>query len=291
MSQSYLLEIPTLKVEVTPNGAKITKIEGLVDGTWESLGCLFCAGPIVNRAKDGKIIVNGSPFDLNHPIHPKDALHGVWPWIEHTVVEVRPSAIELQFELRKDAPNFAYPANFRGITRFMLRNDALEVKLVVENLEHGPLPVGLVSHPLFFKNIREDERPQICFRAQAYYPRQGNIPTGERKPILDEFDYSNKQSMRILRDGIDDCFFGWEGKAWVRYPKTGYQWLITDMYGNSRHLQVWSEQANDFFALEPQTAVGNASQFVNLPKSGHVVLRRPGDRFTVLHRYAWQSVI
>jgi galactose mutarotase-like enzyme len=287
----------SLRVEVIPEaGAKLASIKGRVGSDWLELGgegvdspkAFFCAGGThVNRAKGGRIVIDGKVIDLKHPMHPGTALHSIWPWIEHRVVEHNQTSVRLEFICSQHAKNFVTPSDFKGTTEFSIDGEALNVKLTVENLENKTLQTGLVTHPMFRKAVGADSRPWICFRACSYYPMEENIPVGTLEALPQRLNYAQ---LRELEDGADDCLRGWDGVAYARYPRTGYEWLIEDVLGNCNHLQFWSDANRGVYAIEPQNSVTAASHLLagGMTGLGVVTLRRIGETFAVHHRYTWR---
>ncbi len=146
---------------------------------------------------------------------------------------------------------------------YRLRDGALEVETVIENLAAEPMPVSIGYHPYFriHDAPRDAWRVHVAAREHVELSSQ-LIPTGVRKPVT----LPDPVSLAVAE--LDDVFTnlvrGSDGRAefWVE----GAKQRIAVVYGPKYDVAViYAPKGKDFICFEPMAAVTNA---LNLAHQG-----------------------
>lgn len=223
-----------------------------------SNGSSFTLAPYSNRIRDGVFRFEGRRHVLRHP--EKHAIHGDVrdrPW---EVVRVGADEAVLAFDSRVFA-DFNFPFPIVCEARFALRDDALVLGLRLENAGHERMPAGFGFHPYFERALAPGENVSVQLRVSGVYPGETPLPTGPPVPIPAHMDFS---ALRALDVALDHCFAGWDGRATLRWPRSGVGVEVeaTAAFG---HVILYSPPGEPFFALEP---VSNANDGFNLLDDG-----------------------
>jgi aldose 1-epimerase len=173
--------------------------------------------------------------------------------------------------------NFPFP--FRAETWSRLDGATFEHGLAVVNAGTERMPAGLGFHPYWMRALGgADEDAEVTFATRGVYPGVAPVPmlpTGPPVPLAPEQDFSAPRRLDVV---LDHCFAGWDGRARVRWPRSG---VTAELAASPalRHLVVYSPAGKPFFALEP---VSHANDGFNLAADGvpgtGVVVLAPGER-------------
>ena len=152
---------------------------------------------------------------------------------------------------------------FAYLVRQQIRLDKtmLRISLVLRNTDHRPMPAGLGIHPYFCKSA--GTRLQATHRGRW----TGNDVAADERFLLPG---------ELPEAGIDDCFVGWTGFAYLTELNEGMQISIQSSEV-ARALVVYSPARSDFVCVEP---VSNVNDGINafargVPDTGVRVLE-PG---------------
>ncbi len=206
--------------------------------------------PFAGRITGGRFTFSGTSISLaaNMAGEPA-AIHGQgWrnPW--------RPVSVsERRAVLRFDYQGGDWPWAYRAEQVFEILDDAVTVRLSVENRSGRPMPAGLGLHP-FFPRL-----PGVRLRA----PVEGVIKEPGEAPVPPPaaWDWSLDPPISAF---VDHQFVGWTSEARVTWPSTGRQVTIV-CDPPTRFLVVYAPDGGDAFCVEPVTHELDA---VNLSAGG-----------------------
>ncbi|MCL4401845.1 MAG: aldose 1-epimerase [Acidobacteria bacterium] len=149
---------------------------------------------------------------------------------------------------------FPFPHDIRMTYR--LKNGALEVETVLENLGSDPMPVAIGYHPYFQLpgTPRDAWRAHLAAREHVVLSKE-LVPTGERRPLA----FADPQPLAGRQ--LDDVFTGLirdpDGKARFRVESAGS--AITVSYGRLYTTAIaYAPAGGGFICFEPMAALTNA---------------------------------
>jgi aldose 1-epimerase len=241
----------------------------------------FLLAPWSNRIRDGRFRFRGRDVVLRHG--EKHSIHGDVrdrPW---RVRHCAGGAARLELDAT-ELPDRNFPFPFRVEAWLRLEGAQLQQGLALENAGDEAMPAGLGFHPYWMRALGgADESVELALRTQGVYPGEPPVPmlpSGPPVALAPEQDFSR---LRPLDSALDHCFAGWDGRAVVRWPKSGV--TATLVAGSRlRHLVVYSPLERPYFALEP---VSHANDGFNLMDQGiggtGVAVLEPGARMEAMY--------
>jgi aldose 1-epimerase len=203
-------------------------------------------------------------YDNNHkPIHGLLLLAKEWKVIE-TKADGHSASVtsRLEFWRRPDwLAQFPFAHNIEMTYR--LKDGALEVKTVVENLSSETMPLSLGYHTYYRidDSPRDDWNVHVAAREHAVLSNM-LIPTGEMKPVT----LSDPQALRGFR--LDDVFTSLirdsAGRAefWVQGKNQKIKVVFGPKYNTA---VVFAPPQREFVCFEPMVGITNA---FNLAQAG-----------------------
>jgi aldose 1-epimerase len=165
--------------------------------------------PFPNRIRDGKYTFNEKSYAI--PVGSKvHAIHGFaiaapWEVLEHGATADEAFVVG-HFQIAEHAPesrNF-WPTDAELTIRYSLAGRKLTMDIKVENPTDQELPYGFGIHPYFrvpFTTANPADG-RVILPASAYWPLEGYLPTGDRKPVDARIDFREGQAMAGLK--LDD---------------------------------------------------------------------------------------
>lgn len=171
--------------------------------------------PFPNRIRDGKYTFDGKSYQI--PVGTKGhAIHGFaiaadWQVVEHGATADE-SFIVGRFGISTQAPDARpnWPTDATLTVRYALAGRKLTMTVEVENPTDLDLPYGFGIHPYFrvpFTSKNPDDG-RVVLPAAEFWPLDGYLPTGERKPVEPRLDFRQGQSMAGQK--LDDVLTGLE---------------------------------------------------------------------------------
>jgi aldose 1-epimerase len=136
-----------------------------------------------------------------------------------------------------------WPFAFHLEQQFELTPDALEVRLVLTNIDARTQPVGLGWHPYFPKRSRSRLHVECSGRWES--DPKTHLPT--RRVAQSGID----GEVRHL--DFDNCFDGWRGVARIRDEA-----MSVSLTSSLPYLVVFTPPTKDHFCVEPVSHVNNA---------------------------------
>lgn len=126
--------------------------------------------------------------------------------------------------------------------------DGAGCALSVTNTDDEPMPATLGLHPYFAGQTRVRLRANLS----GMWRTEQDLPVALYPPP-DEF--ASPEGGAISGLGLDHCFSGWDGVCDLLYAEGGR--LRIEAKGCS-FLQVYAPAGQDYFCVEPQTAMPDA---------------------------------
>ncbi len=239
----------------------------LVSGTGRDTAC-YPLVPFSNRIAGGRLAFEGKAYRLpnNWPgvAHP---LHGEG-WAARWAVALDDGrSVELVHE---HDGRTGWPFSYRARQRFALTEEALTVRLSIENLEVRPAPAGLGLHPFFVR----DEATELECRTTGVWLTDAEILPREHVAVPPRWDFSRRRP--VEGTGLDHCFDGWDGRATIRWPdrNMGIEMTAGETF---RHLVIYVPEGQSFFCVEPVSHANGAIERTFLPAgdtlSGEITFR------------------
>ena len=245
--------------------------------------------PWANRFDQDAFWANGKRYTLNpglgnlrrdpngKPIHGLLAFSAAWRIAELTADATSAVATSrLEFwrypDLMAQFP-FAHALEMT----YRLRDGALEVETVIENLSAAPMPVGVGFHPYFQVpgTARDTWKAHLAAREHVEISKE-LIPTGERRPV------THPNPFPLAGSQLDDVFTGLvrdaDGKArfWVESGAAKISVVYGPLY---RVAVVYAPAGRDFICFEPMAAVTNAFNLAHEGKYGELQSVPAGGRW------------
>lgn len=226
--------------------------------------------PFGNRIAYGRFQWQGRDYQLdrNFGDHPH-TIHGVGWQSEWTVEQAADTALVLSLAHRPVGDKARrWPFAFDSTLRFTLEEDALHVHLQVVNRHPGTAPAGLGLHPYFPRSSYS----MLQFRAEGVWLSGDDSLPSRHVSIPAEWDHSLGCSVGSV--ALDHCFTGWDGIA-----RLNGKGLRLHLHGatETRFLQVYTPEGQDFFCVEPVTHMPDA---INQPEQPMRVLA-PGEAMEI----------
>lgn len=228
-------------------------------------GC-FPLAPYSNRLGYRRFRWHGADYTTapNFDDNPH-SVHGVaWqrPW---SVREASPAQAELSLAFGGDEH---WPFAFELVQRFVLRADALEVRLAFTNRAEVRQPAGLGWHPYFPKRSRSRLHIELTDR---WDNDASGLPVRRvAQPGIDG---------DVAHLGFDNCFAGWRGPARIRDEK-----LSLRLNSSLPYLVVFTPDTKPYYCVEPVSHVSNAIHMSDPAAHGLQDLA-PGERLE-----AWMTI-
>jgi aldose 1-epimerase len=231
-------------------------------------------GPWANRLDQDAFYANGHKYTLNpnlgnigrdpfhHPIH---GFLSYVPWTVTAVGADRNDAwVSSKLEFWKHPDWIAqFPFAHNLVMTYRLREGALEVHLIVENLANDPMPLSFGFHPYFTVHDAPRDAWTVHVAASDHVLLSDQlIPTGKVEPssVPDPYPLDSGQ--------LDDVFSAlqWDSKGLATFWVQGAKQRVSVVYGpNYPVAVVYAPQGKDFICFEPMAAVTNA---MNLAHAG-----------------------
>jgi aldose 1-epimerase len=169
--------------------------------------------PFPNRIRDGKFTFGGKSYEV--PLGGKPhAIHGFaiaanWDVADHGTSGDE-SFIVGRFHVAAISPESRrqWPTDAILTVRYALSGRRLTMTITVTNPTDQDLPYGFGIHPYFripFAS-KDPAKGKVFLPSSEFWPQEGNLPTGDRKPVDARLDFRKGQPMNGLK--LDDVLTG-----------------------------------------------------------------------------------
>lgn len=174
----------------------------------------------------------------NYPIHGDGWLQ---PW---SVLQHARDSITLELVSDRFGDN---PYRYRASQCFMFSGDTLSITLSVTHEGKDPLPYGLGLHPYFHRSATTRLQMQCT---GVWLSGDDPMPVAYTDTLPPSFDY--RLPAGLNGPMIDNCFSGWDGRAAISYPDSGFviDFVMRDSPG---YALMYRPPGLDYFCLEPIT--------------------------------------
>jgi aldose 1-epimerase len=222
--------------------------------------------PWANRIDGDSYFANGKRYVLNpdlanfHRDGKGRPIHGL---LTHAPWEVRSLSADdggavlvsrLEFWRHPDWMA-QFPFAHTLTTTHRLKDGALEVETVIENLSTEPMPVSLGYHTYYRVGDATRDEWKLHLPARTHLRLDAAMPTGETEPngLADPLPLAGVQ----LDDGFIDLVRGADGRAafWLEGKK---QRVVVELGPNYPVAVVFAPTGRGFVCFEPMSAVTNA---------------------------------
>jgi aldose 1-epimerase len=202
--------------------------------------------PFSGRIANGRLVFDGTEIVLKpnwpgvrHPMHGDGWAR---PW---TVTRSDGQSADIVYE--HDGRE-GWPFRYRARQTYRLQGDALTVAMSIENLESRVVPAGLGLHPFFVR----DADTELAGRAQYVWRTDAEVLPIERIAVPPPWDFST--SRRVDDITVDSGFERWDGRATIRWPRTGLRLEMTATEP-FRDIVIYIPPNRPYFCAEPVSHV------------------------------------
>jgi aldose 1-epimerase len=262
--------------------------------------------PFPNRLRHGRFDFAGKTYQL--PLNESTGTHAIHgftprtPWrIAGAEASVHSAALTGELRLSTDLPGaeLLWPADFALAVTYRLLPDRLRVEARVTNPDTRPLPWGIGYHGYFrIPTAAGADVSSYVVRAAGnrLWDAEGNIPTGNRRPVAGETDF---RYGRLLGELPLDHLYGMLGSyradpdglcevANLSAPPAPGR-LSVWVSAEFRELLLFTPPHRRAVAVEPYTCATDAASLASAGiDSGWVVLP-PGGSAGVVVEYRWEA--
>ena len=224
--------------------------------------------PWANRIDGLSYWVNGKKYAINPelgnvrmgpgptPIHGLLVSAKQWKVVRAEATQAE-AVLAARIELwREPAMMAQFPFANAVTTSYSLKDGALEVETLVENLSSEPMPVSLGFHPYFQVTDAPRSKWKVHMPArEVYVLNEKVVPTG--KMIANP--YADPQLVEAVN--LDDVFGSLvrDADGWARFRLEGDKQSVTVEYGETYPVAVvWAPPGRPFICFEPMSAPTNA---------------------------------
>lgn len=245
----------------------------------------YILAPWSNRIPKGMLRFEAKTYHVQPNFADGSAIHGdvrMRPW---RVVQSSRERFDCVLETA-DFDDFNYPFSLRFHHTLELIGEQLNVRMEMQNIDRGRVPVGLGYHPYFLRRPTwRDEDVLLVVPAEKVYPLEQCLPTGPAQPVSGPKDLRGLDPLGPR--SIDDCYTALtENQARLIYPGSRvevrlefdpcFSHLIVHAPNNGRN-----GFSPSYVAVEPLTHVTNG---FNLHEDGWketgVKILEPGESWT-----------
>jgi aldose 1-epimerase len=234
--------------------------------------------PWPNRIEYGKFTFEGKNVQLATPSEGAHLLHGYvlnrpWQMDGSGSSEEDGAWVTCRFksgDFEEIGAEWPFPFEVEGTYR--LKDGALSVEVKGTNVGDGNMPAGLGYHPYFPLPLLPSGDRKSCtvqLPCETYWPlRDDNVPTGETKPVADE--YALQEKTALGERYYDDVWSGvsFDSDGWSRChfedPDAGIQ-IVVEADSSFREWVLFAPDSRPVVCFEPYTCTTDA---VNLQGHG-----------------------
>jgi len=206
--------------------------------------------PFVNRIEHGSYTFKGKKFNL--PINETDrsnALHGLVfdKTFQLSSQNIEEKIAKVILVYNEKQPIEGFPFKYSIVLEYLLKENALELQVEVNNTDQDEFPFNLGWHPYFKTNDLYNSELKINSNKKLLV-NDKMIPNGEQ-----EMDWNG--FIKIKDKTFDDCFVLNSNQIELKTPEYN---LELDFSHNENFLQVYTPDDRKSIAIEPQTAPANS---------------------------------
>lgn len=144
-----------------------------------------------------------------------------------------------------------WPWAFRAVQCIDLTGNRLRLTLRLKNMSNRQMPAGLGFHPYFPNRLQSSLR----FFSRSVWMNDYDALPEKISQLPEDWNFHNGQAFRGL--SVDNCFVGFDGKAFISTNKEDPDLLI-DADKGLTHAVLYVPANEDFFCFEPVNHMSNA---------------------------------
>lgn len=163
-----------------------------------------------------------------------------------------------------------WPFSYRAQLRYDLRENGLSIGILLENTDTRDQPVGMGFHPYFPRHAGL----KLGFAASSVWTNGPDHLPALRVPVEGEWSFAHMRDAG--QEPIDNCYAGWSGSAFLRWPREGYA-LTVEGSPELRHLVLFTPPGQPYIGLEPVSNMTDGFNRSIIADSGVRVLA-PGQK-------------
>ncbi len=176
------------------------------------------------------------------------------PW---TVDRVTASGCRMSFEYSP----VDWPWRYRVEQTISLQRRGFRLELALTNLSDVEMPGGLGWHPYLHRGDAH-----LTLRTLGRIRGAGD-PEGERR-----IPHQGFAAVAVDQINADHGFYGWDGKAEIRWPRRNLGMTVTAEPPLS-HVVLWTPPRRDYFCVEPVSHLPDAANWHDHQPNGWHVIR------------------
>jgi len=230
---------------------------------------MFPMTPYANRiaGNEFRFGVRTHRFEPNVPGEPW-CLHGTGWQSAWTVTSENATSAQLTLDHIEPGEPYSYSAR----QEFVLIPGGLRVMTCLTNRGSRAMPFGFGLHPWWM----HEADVTLRFRATHFWLEGPGYLATDRITLPPELDFS--QPKALPRRWRNNCYSGWDGRADVCFPLSGFG-LRIEADPVFRHLMLYSDPDKGIFCLEPQTHATGALNRVgdNVEDDLGIIVLEPGE--------------
>lgn len=232
--------------------------------------------PYSNRIAGGEFSFAGESYKLTqnmagcpHPLH-GNGWENPWEILHQTASH---AVLAFDHTPITEEEKCAWPFAYRAVLSYALREDGLEISLVLENRSDQEQPVGFGFHPFF----AIDPESSLSFEAKNIWDMtEDGLPLQPhpfKKEILEKDAFQES--------AFDTLFSGFKGNITLTNPQSRHQ-ITIEADPIFQHMVMFKEKNGSYVALEPVTHLTNAHNMPETAETGLHILKPKGETGTIL---------
>ncbi|MCE2565972.1 aldose 1-epimerase [Komagataeibacter sp. FNDCF1] len=228
--------------------------------------------PFSNRVADDRFRFEGVDYHLAPSFAGENrAIHGNGWQRRWQIDMLSDSSATLTLEhVATPALAAQWPFSYRAQLRYDLREAGLSIGILLENTDTRDQPVGMGFHPYFPRH----NGLRLGFAAQSVWTNGPDHMPDLRIPAEGEWSFAHMRD--VGQAAIDNCYAGWSGSAFLRWPRRGYA-LTVEAGPELGHLVVFTPPGQPYIGLEPVSNMNDGLNRAAIADSGVRVLA-PGQK-------------
>ncbi|PHR72847.1 MAG: aldose 1-epimerase [Lutibacter sp.] len=206
--------------------------------------------PFTNRIQNGTYTFQNKEYVLDLNLKEENnALHGLVYNKEFTIVkeqeEANYASVTLEFNETQNTKGF--PFKYSILITYKLIFDAINIEVVVKNIDRKSFPFNIGWHPYFWSRNLHDSFLTIKSDKKIVFDK-------EMIPIKIE-NISAPKIIQIKNKTFDDCYILNNNSVSFKTPE--YNILINSS-SDENYLQVYTPSIKNNIAIEPKTGPANS---------------------------------
>lgn len=206
--------------------------------------------PFANRIKDGAYTFDGNSFkfEINETGN-NNALHGLVfnKTFQIIAQETTDDFASVKLLYKEENESLGFPYTYSIQVEYTLKDDALDINVLVTNTDTKRFPFTIGWHPYF--SCSDLSNSTLSF------DRNKQITFDERCITNGSMDINNESGFEVKDKQLDDCFILNSGKTQFNTPDYS---LLINASSKENFLQIYTPPRANTIAIEPTTGVSDS---------------------------------